>query len=225
MEGKSLLAILSRLGGRFIVMQTNLGPHYAEETLERYALGNLLEELIAPLEDHIMICEPCQKQLHEVEQFLDYAAAAAKEIRTEATQAKAPLPGLAWFKKLTTVPMPAWGLGFAAIVMVVVISSQHPQGEPQVVNLASYRGLEQSIPAHGDVVLKLNTVDLRPAQAFRVQVVSASGTEVWHGQAIAEANGDLQVKVGKSLSAGQYWVRLFETTGDSMLREYPLPLK
>ena len=225
MEGNSLLANLSRPEGRFIVMQTNLGPHYAEETLERYALGNLPEELIAPLEDHVLVCEPCQNQLQEVEQFLRCAVAAAKEIRAEAAQSKVTLPGLGWFKKLASVPMPAWGLGFAAILMVVVISSQRPQGVQHVVNLASYRGLEQSIPAHGDIILKLNTVDLRPAQAFRVQVVSASGNEVWRGQATAEANGDLQVIVGKSLSAGQYWVRLFETTGDSMLREYPLPLK
>ena len=109
--------------------------------------------------------------------------------------------------------------------MTLVIPSQKPQSEALVVNLMSYRGLEQSILAHGNLVLKLSTVDLRPERTFRIQVVSASGTEVWRGQATAEDNGDLQVKVEKYLSAGQYWVRLFETSGDSMLREYSLPLK
>ena len=93
-----------------MVMETNLGRHYAEDTLERYALGSLSEELIAPLEDHMLICEPCQIQLQEVETFLHYAATAAKEIRTNTREAQVTSPIFAWFNKLTSIPLPAWGL-------------------------------------------------------------------------------------------------------------------
>ena len=37
--------------------------HIDEEELERYSMGAMPEAAIAPFEEHLLICEPCQLRL------------------------------------------------------------------------------------------------------------------------------------------------------------------
>jgi hypothetical protein len=61
--------------------------------------------------------------------------------------------------------------------------------------------------------LKIDLKDVRPAAAYRVEVVDASGRRIWFGGTPAH--------LAKGLSRGIYWVRLF-TDSDELLREFGL---
>ena len=51
--------------------------HIPEDWLERYSLGTLEEPLMAPLEEHLLICHLCQDRLVETDDFLEAMRAAA----------------------------------------------------------------------------------------------------------------------------------------------------
>jgi hypothetical protein len=42
--------------------------HVSDEVLEVYALGRLLEEEIAPIEEHLIQCELCRNRLDSIEE-------------------------------------------------------------------------------------------------------------------------------------------------------------
>ena len=57
--------------------------HIPEDWLERYSLGTLEEPLIAPLEEHLLICHLCQDRLVETDDFLEAMRAATTPETTQ----------------------------------------------------------------------------------------------------------------------------------------------
>jgi hypothetical protein len=136
-------------------------------------------------------------------------------------------------------PIPAAGLlgsgwrsaalgGSVAAVLAVAIVAALPvrnptPGPPQTpvkVSLSSLRSFSALAPAPAGKPLQLgiDAPDLTPGKQYRVAVVDALGREVWQGAA-TEADSKLVATMTKPLSAGVYWVRLFN--GDSeLLREF-----
>ncbi len=72
-------------------MNAGLDRHYPEEIWESYALGMLSEEQSAPLEEHLLICPPCQDLLAELDEYLKAFKAAARRCLTKSVAASATL--------------------------------------------------------------------------------------------------------------------------------------
>lgn len=45
-------------------------PHISDDVLELYLMGRLTEMEMAPLEEHLLICEDCRNRLEEAETYL-----------------------------------------------------------------------------------------------------------------------------------------------------------
>jgi hypothetical protein len=128
---------------------------------------------------------------------------------------------------------PAWALGTIAVLgAILLLPGLRTQEEPALyrdVSLTAMRGGEAAVPAAGEVRLRLQ-LDLggiAETGPFAVRVVAAAGEEAWRSEPIAVASADrskLEVPLGRTLGAGQYWVRLYRagTADGEILREYPL---
>jgi anti-sigma factor RsiW len=60
--------------------------HVHEEDLERYAKGNLPEDAVAWIEEHLLICDPCRTRLSETDAYvaaMRKAAAHDREARAK----------------------------------------------------------------------------------------------------------------------------------------------
>ena len=204
-------------------MQSSLGQHFGEEALEGYALGKLPEELLPSFEEHILSCEPCQMRLQEVEQFMQVASIAASEIRAESHAVTRPHRKVSW---LWAVPKPVWAAAFAALVAAVLFPSlPRSGGTTSELTLLTQRGLEPSVPSGTHVILKLNAADLHPTGLLTLQVVNASGAEIWRSPVTPSGSGEIRIKVAEALRSGRYWVRLSDTAGPSLLREFAIIVK
>ncbi len=204
-------------------MQTTPGQHFREEALEDYALGKLPEELVPSFEEHIISCEPCQMRLQEVEQFMQIALIAASEIRAESHAVTQPHRKFSW---LWAVPKPVWAAAFAALVAAVLVPSlPRSGGTTSELTLLTQRGVEPSVPSGTHVILKLNAADLHPTGGLTLEVVNAAGAEIWRSPVTPSGSGDIRIKVAEPLRSGRYWVRLNDTAGPSLLREFAITVK
>ena len=203
-------------------MDIKIGSHYGEETLEKYALGQLREEAVPPLEEHLLICESCQERLDEVEQFIRTTRAAASELRAEERGKQRASLSLSW---LWTLPKPVWAGAFAAVLVAVVLpySLQNTRGPASEAVLETSRGGEQSNTAHvksGAVALVIDASELPSQKEYRLDVVDSSGASIWSGS-VQPMGNRLRAQVAKPLAHGVYWVRIY--AGDSsLLREFGL---
>jgi hypothetical protein len=198
-------------------------PHPVEEILEEYAFNHLGDAQAAALEEHILICADCQKNLENIDEYILLMKAATSEY---AARPKATKPALA--VRVT------WVAAAALIVLVSVPGLMKALGrwraEPALtmapVVLAALRGGENTTIAQGPagrpLELSMEAADL-PDAAYRVEVVNAAGEREWGGAPTA-SNGTLSVEITKGLKPGTHWVRLFASRGD-LLREFGLRLK
>ena len=51
-------------------MNIATSSHFPEDVLERYAMGKLSNQESEPLEEHLLVCVPCQQRLAELDEFL-----------------------------------------------------------------------------------------------------------------------------------------------------------
>jgi hypothetical protein len=109
-----------------------------------------------------------------------------------------------------------------------------PAPESVAATLTAFRGGDASAFAHAPAEKPLDLVidrtSLPAAGAYRLQIVNASGQNVWSGAAVA-LDGKLSAHLSKGLGPGVYWVRLYasEVPGDApgeagLLREFGLRL-
>jgi anti-sigma factor RsiW len=56
--------------------------HLDGEEIENYSLGRLSEEELAPCEEHLLICEPCRRQVEASDAYIEAMRQAAAEIRS-----------------------------------------------------------------------------------------------------------------------------------------------
>lgn len=190
-------------------------PH--EDIFEDYVFERLAEPESGAFEEHLLVCEPCQDKLTEVEEYI--------QVMKAATAAYADAPSL-------HVAQPAkrrdnglrWNAAAAAILLLTCLSAllswRSPPGDPKKVDLQAYRGggdlVFAQAPAGMPLDLTIDLKDVRPAQGYRVEIVDTTGRRVWFGGTPAQ--------VSKGLTAGSYWVRLATDAGEP-LREFGLRVR
>lgn len=190
--------------------------HPNEEQLERYAMGRLAEPEIAPIEEHLLVCEPCQDRLAIAESILPSLRRALHEVERE--------PAAESFWKRWFAP--SWApavAACAAIALAAFLWQPNRAVEWQSVRLEAMRGeVEPAGAVEGFALeLQLNTEGLEAGQAV-VQVVDAQGALVQNTD-VSIGQSPLAARFSQPLKQGQYWVRI--KSNGSLLREYALPVR
>jgi hypothetical protein len=109
---------------------------------------------------------------------------------------------------------------------LAVVAAPYPETAPLVahVTLDSFRDFRMAhAPARRPLDIRINAADVAAAAAYRLEVVTASGTQVWKS-APEVSPGTLSVHLPQGLAAGVYWVRLY-TGRSEILAEFGLLLE
>jgi hypothetical protein len=196
-------------------MHTNIGPHVADDVLEKYLMKSLPEDEIASVEEHLFVCSACQDQVEETEKFIHIAKIALLD--TERKPAVHALNVRGW------MGVPVFAVLVLAVSVGLLMRRQHshaPLPLPEA-HLFAMRGAPVAhLPAADRLILNLDATVL-PAGQYTVHVVDSGGREVWTGTSVA--GNPLRVTVGRALPPGQYWVRVIQ--GGDLKREYGLKLE
>lgn len=199
-------------------MQFADNRHAVDEMLERYSMGSLEGVELAELEEHLMVCGFCQDRLtredHMTQGFRDGAAVVRR-----------PREVVWWpFPKL------AWALGLAAVGLLVFAGSAWQSLRrvdavpPAVIVLQAMRGTENpslaAAPARKPLTLVLDLADVQQLSEYKLEIVDAAGNPALQSRAVAQ-NNKLQIIIGRGLTAGAYFVRVYAPAGE-LLREYAL---
>lgn len=197
------------------------GEHPSADELELFALGRLEESESARLEEHLLVCESCQKGVRETDAFV----LALKQAEAQRmSQEEAAGGGSSEFK----IPRAAFAL--AATVCVAAVVGLGPlwqqRQEPQSLTLEAFRGTGVSELAAGKAFeLALDTAGLPEADQYQVEIADRQGKSVH--QLVATRTGNrLKINKDDGLTGGQYWVRIY--TGNQpriLLREFELRVR
>jgi hypothetical protein len=183
--------------------------HPAEEVFETYAFGRLSDQETIGFEEHLLICEDCQAKLAETDESIQLIKAATAAYASKHYRSAAPL-----FRFSGSL---GWNVTMAAVLVLTCLTTlfswRTTTGEPRTVVLDAYRGGASEAPAGETLDLRIDLSEVRPAAAYRVEIVDKSGRRVWFGGTPARVNG--------GFPPGIYWVRL-STDTDELLREFGL---
>lgn len=199
--------------------------HAQQEVLEQYVAGGLPEDLLAPLEEHLLICETCRESLDDTE-FAHCTREAARRIALdEQTQPASGLAARIW-AALTAVPKPALAATAAAAAILVFVSPRLTSPpEYELVSLRAMRGADDgssSIASGKAVRFEIDLTEIPAASAFVVEVADGRGSALWKDSVQPHGNS-LSVRVDKKLDAGRYWIRLYSGGSSArLLREFGL---
>jgi hypothetical protein len=194
-------------------MSTRFDAHIPEESLELYSMGRLPQH---EFEEHLLVCPVCEERLTESDRYVRVMREATRRLQT-ATAKTTPL----WNPRM------AWGLALAgAIAVIVAVPRFQTTGNPaQEITLSTMRGPDSpgaKAAADRPVTLRIDISNLPSASISALEVVNVSGQVVWQGRAEVR-DGILVAPTGRSLDAGQYWVRVYsENPERSLLREFSL---
>jgi len=192
-------------------------PH--EDVLEKYALHRLAEPDVESVEEHLLICEPCQQKLLELDEFI----LAMKSVEPAPAHAAAPAPSREsswsrWWNAprgwSTAMPGRAALAGAMALICAagIAVHWQSSGGSPVTVTLKSMRGgdpgYSAAAPARHPLALAIDVPDVSSCAQCRVEIVNSSGRRMWSGSAAIQ-EGQLCVATPVVLDPGAYWVRLY----------------
>jgi len=213
-------------------MQSDLNHHVDEEVLERYSMGRLPEEVAAPVEEHLLVCETCQDRLEEVDAFVAAARAAARRLQQE--PAGVWERTREWLSGLARIPKPIGALALATAAVLAVLVLQPWQGggpapaAPATVVLHSMRGADSvsaaRAPAGVPLRLEIDLSELAERAPGSLEIVDSAGKSVWRAS-VSASTQRLEVTAEASLPAGRYWVRLYAAAEGELLREFALRLE
>jgi putative zinc finger protein len=200
--------------------------HPTEEMLEEYAFDRLPETETAVLEEHILVCEACQRELARVDEFILLIKEAAATFHPP-SRFRVAWAGLGppWVRAASVIA------AFALVLLVPVGLTKArraaPASEPVTIALAAFRGGEQGAfsegPAGRRLALSIDAADLPAAENYRAEVVSASGQRAWSGRSTL-SGASLSFAIDRGFEPGAYWVRLYTAEG-RLLREFGLRLQ
>ncbi|HWF11833.1 MAG TPA: hypothetical protein VG297_25370 [Bryobacteraceae bacterium] len=195
-----------------------LSAHGSDDQLEQYALGRLPAAEISPLEEHLMACDTCREKVDEFE-------AAGAAFRTALTDdlVSAIIPRQSGFMDwlLAAVRRPAVSMAFAFAVLIAVVGL-FSQVRTKLAPVATLRltAVRSDMPATAPARQFELTLADGPKEGgpFRVEIVNAEGASMWQGLAESGPAG-VRVEVKQRLGQGDYFVRLYTTSG-AVLHEY-----
>lgn len=203
-------------------MATRRGAHPEDEALERNAMGRLEEPELGELEEHLLVCEPCQHRQQEMDEYVAVARDACRQERDEAPDAP-PAPGwILWLRQAG-----GWGTGAAlaaaAVALAVWIPSPGPApGPPQTVELESVRSAAAPDAAAGRALrLRLDVGGLRrePLRGFLVTETGEPSAEL----DVTRVEDRAEAVWEPGLKPGNYVVRLRQN--GATVREYILRVR
>src|SRR5271165_7137090 len=169
--------------------------HISEELLERYSLLQLTEDQLEPVEEHLLVCELCQKHLREVDNYVAAMKIAAREITADGSAV--PRRPLQWALSLSG------GALLAALLVFAYLGNPSPTLQSEVTLTATrgtVPGAITQVPAHSILLVKADVTD-EPAGPLTLELVSEQGSTVWHGTAVAQ-QGNITARVSQRLDAG-----------------------
>ncbi len=198
---------------KVLVMAAEGNPHLDEEQLETYSMGNTTEEEVSRVEQHLLICERCRKQLEETDAFVFSMHHASRRLRAGQQRER-----WSWV-------FPRFAPILAAALAVLIVSAawrvlHTTSAAPVAVILAATRGdVGAPAPAGHPLALKPDLEGLPVLPVYRLEVVDHVGSMVYQGSLQAAATqGGAAVS---PLQSGLYFVRVSSPAGE-LLREYAL---
>ena len=184
--------------------------HESDESLELYALERLSDSDVVRIEEHLLICDSCRDRLDETANF----AVAMREAGKSIPAAVSPN----WFAWLRPQLGFVGALAVAVLAVVLVWNGNARLAPVASLQLNAMRGNDAaSVQPARELDLTL-TDAVAGAATPMVEVVDGNGAQVWSGT--PEMSGSVaRAKVAKTLAAGDYWVRYYDSPGH-MLHEY-----
>jgi hypothetical protein len=188
--------------------------HVDDEELERYSMGAMPEAAIAPFEEHLLVCEPCQLRLAQTDAYVGAMRQASARLRTEPLKR-----GLPWLRFPRLIPALA---GMAVAIVAAGLWIGRPdmgEAHPFAVDLEATRGaaIEAKAPAGRWLLLRLDLANLPASSSYRLEMVDRFGTRVW--QATVPAQGAKASFKVPGTQPGIYFARVYGPPGE-LLREY-----
>ena len=203
--------------------------HLTEDLLEEYSFGRVSEPALAPLEEHLLVCDVCQTKLVAVEEYraLMKSGLAALERERQASFVRPRrfvFPGITGFRTLLAAALML--MLVSAVVAWRTQTSPALDSQPATVRLIALRGgdgdgVARALAGHS-LNLVVDRTDLPPAPSYRLEMVSSSGRPEWSGTAQIAAQ-DISAHVTGRFQPGIYWVRLY--ADDRLLREFGLHIE
>ena len=188
--------------------------HLDDEEFERYSMGAMPEAAIAPFEEHLLVCEPCQLRLAQTDAYVGAMRQASARPRTEPLKR-----GLPWLRFPRLVPALA---GLAVVVVAAGLWLDRVdtgEAHPFAVDLEAPRGaaIEARAPAGRWLLLRLDLANLPASSSYRLEMVDRFGSRIY--QATVAAQGSKAGFMVPGTQPGIYFVRLYRPPGE-LLREY-----
>ncbi len=212
--------------------QLTFKVHPSEGTLEEYCFNRLPETDVEVVVEHLFACPSCHDSLDELDQSIQLMKVGVVEYQTIPASNIRGLAHRTWGHVRTVTIRPGLGVaaGVAMLCVMAVLSLNVSRPGSSAfdapVPLAAFRGggdaAVNRAPAGRPLEFAIDVTDLPPSNAYRVEVVNATGKHIWDATVHA-ANGKLAARVPKGLNPGVYWVRLYMDPG-KLLREFGLRL-
>ena len=203
-------------------MQLRKGDHASDEALEQYAMHSLVEPQLGEIEEHLLVCSQCQRQLEEIDAYVSAMRSAAQQLHQEDESRKTYWTHVS---RVLTFRGFGWGMAVAALVLGAValrVSSKRPV-QPFSLVLETSRGSRmQHAPAGRRLELSLDTQGLTSFSGYTLEVVDESARLQYQAQVTAEQSL-VRVSLPAGLRRGTYFIRLYSPVRE-LLREYGLQI-
>jgi len=191
--------------------------HLSEELIELYVQGRMAAMQASEVSDHLFECDQCYERYELAAEFQIAFREAAPQLQTAEPEQQEP-----WWKMFAW-PAPVWAATAAALILLfAVIPMLRQPGAPVVAELTAIRsGDTVKVKAGHPVELRLDTTGVEAAPQVKTEIVDSSGHKIWDGQSKLQ-NGRWEAFVNKQLTAGRYWVRVYQSAAAEPIREYSL---
>jgi Putative zinc-finger len=195
--------------------------HINDELLDQYALGVVSEELLAGVEEHLLICEGCQSRLDASDEFamLFRAAAVQPDARSQRS-----------WRMFWNHPVASWTGAAAAMVAILLlvvgpfrnVGPVRKPTAPAPVFMQSLRGPDApaQVTAGRPALLVFDIVPPAGVNDYEARIVNPVGIEILAARVFSK-DGRLAVLADR-LPPGSYWVRVFRTGNSEAIAEYGL---
>ena len=185
--------------------------HLDDSEIESYSMGRFTGEELDRCDEHLLICETCQRQVEQTDVF-------HRAMRQAAAQSqKSPRARRNWFQLPRLIPVFA---ALAALLAVAWFGAQHlvPTPLTATILLTASRGPGTQIqaPSGTPLALRPDLSDLPSWPSYRLEVVDAAGARVWEGVYPGPA--------APKMRPGVCFVRLYSPGGE-LYREYGLEIR